>query len=182
MGLIWRTLVFLDRRNFNLLYKSLVRPYTQSGNIAWSPFRKADINLIENMQRRATRFIPEINKLDYQERLEKLNLSTWAYRGFRGSIVETYKILHGLYDANCTNSLYERKGSNKCGHKFAFKTKLSRTSIRRIFQFTNSKFIEQPTREYVAEAPSTDKFKNRFDRRFRERNLLSDVDIVYTNV
>ena len=89
MGLIWRTLVFLDRRNFNLLYKSLVRPYTQSGNIAWSPFRKADINLIENMQRRATRFIPEINKLDYQERLEKLNLLTWTYTRFRGSIIET---------------------------------------------------------------------------------------------
>ena len=30
-------------------------------------FRKADIDLIENMQRR-TRFIVEINKLDYQAR------------------------------------------------------------------------------------------------------------------
>ena len=45
------------------------------------PFMKADINLIENMQRRATRFIPEINKLEYQEeRLEKLNLPNLAYR------------------------------------------------------------------------------------------------------
>ena len=50
------------------------------------------------------------------------------------------------------------------------------------FQFTNSKFIEQFTRKYVAEAPSTDTFKNRFDRDCRERNLLSDVDIEYTNV
>ena len=89
MGLIWRTLVFLDRHNFNLLYKSLVRPHTEYGNIVSSPFRKADINLIEKMQRRATRFIPEINKLDYQERLEKLNLLTWTYTRFRGSIIET---------------------------------------------------------------------------------------------
>ena len=72
MGLIQRTFVFLDKHNFNLLYKSLVRPHIEYGNIVWSPFQKADINLIENMQRRATRFIPEINKLDYQERLEKL--------------------------------------------------------------------------------------------------------------
>ena len=72
MGLIRRTFVFLDKHNFNLLYKSLVRPHIEYGNIVWSPFQKADINLIENMQRRATRFIPEINKLDYQERLEKL--------------------------------------------------------------------------------------------------------------
>ena len=34
--------------------------------------------LIENMQRRATRFIPEIIELDYQERLKKLNLPTLA--------------------------------------------------------------------------------------------------------
>ena len=45
MGLIRRTFVFLDKHNFNLLYKSLVRPHIQYDNIVWSPFRKADINL-----------------------------------------------------------------------------------------------------------------------------------------
>ena len=79
---------------------------------------------------RATNFIPEINKLDYQERLEKLNPSTLAYRQFRGSMIETYKILHIMYDANCTNLLFEPGELNTCGHKFAVKTKLSRTSIR----------------------------------------------------
>ena len=80
MGLIRRTFVFLEKHNFNLLYKSLVRPHIQCGNIVWSPFWKADINLIENVQRRATRFIPEINKLDYQEQLETLDLPALAYR------------------------------------------------------------------------------------------------------
>ena len=36
--------------------------------------------------------------------------------------------------------------------------------------------------ENVVEAPNTDTFKNRFDRHCRERNLLFDVDIDYTNV
>ena len=74
------------------------------------------------MQKRATRFIPEIIKLDYQERLENLNLPTLTYRWFRGSMVETYKILHNMYDANCTNSLFELKESNTCGNTFAAKT------------------------------------------------------------
>ena len=85
------------------------------------------------MRRRATHFIPEINKLDYQERLENLDLPTLAYRRFHGSIIETYKILHNLYDADCTNSLFELKESNTHGHKFAVKIKLSRTSIRQNF-------------------------------------------------
>ena len=80
MGLIRRTFVFLEKHNFNLLYRSLVRPHIQCGNIVWSPFWKADINLIENVQRRATRFIPEINKLDYQEQLETLDVPALAYR------------------------------------------------------------------------------------------------------
>ena len=82
---------------------------------------------------RASRFILEINKLDYQERLLMLNLPTLAYRRFRDSIIKTYKIWHNLYDANCTNSLFELKESNTRGHEFAVKTKLSRTSIRRNF-------------------------------------------------
>ena len=56
-----------------------------------------------------------------------------AYRRFCGSIIETYKILHNLYDVTCTNSLFELKESNTRGHKFAIKTKLSRTSIRQFF-------------------------------------------------
>ena len=109
MGFIRRTFVFLDKYNFNLLCKSLVRSHIEYSNIAWSPFRNADINLIQNVEKRATHVIPEIDKLDYQERLDNLHLSTLAYRQFRGSVIETYKILHNLYDANCTNSFFELK-------------------------------------------------------------------------
>ena len=85
------------------------------------------------MQRRATHFIPEINKLDYQEKLEKLDLPTLAYRQLCGSIIEIYKILHNLYNTNCTNSCFELKESNTHGHKFAVKRKLARTSNRQNF-------------------------------------------------
>ena len=170
MGLIWRTFVFLDKRNFNLLYKSLVRLHIEYGNILWSPFWKSDINLIENVQRRATHFIPEINKLDYQERLDKLDLPTLAYRQFCGSIIETYKILHNLYNTNCTNSCFELKESNTHGHKFAVKRKLARTSNRQnFFSFWIANFWNSLP-ENVVEAPDTDTFKNRFDRHCRERN------------
>ena len=33
MGLIQRTFIFLDKRNINLLYKILVRPHIEYGNI-----------------------------------------------------------------------------------------------------------------------------------------------------
>ena len=134
------------------------------------------------MQRRATRFIPETNKLHYQERLEKLNLPTLAYRRFRGSIIKTYKILRNLYDANSTNSHFELKESNTHGYKFAVKTKLSRTSIRRIFFSLRIANLRNSLPENVVEAPSIDTIKNRFDKHCWERNVLFDVDIDYSNV
>ena len=164
MGFIRRTFVFLDKDNFNLLCKSLVRPHIEYSNIAQSPFRNADINLIQNVEKRATRVIPEIDKLDYQERLDNLHLPTLAYRQFRGSVIETYKILHNLYDANCTNSFFELKQSNTRRHKFEVRTKLSKTSIRRIFFSLQKANLWNSLLEYVVEAPKTDEFKNRFDR------------------
>ena len=76
MGLIQRTFVHLDMYNFNALYKSLVRPHLEYGNIIGSPFLKSDINLLENTQCIATCFTPNISKLSYHERSEKLDLPT----------------------------------------------------------------------------------------------------------
>ena len=119
--------------NFNLLYKRLVRSHIGYDNIVWSPFQKADSSLIENIQIKATDFIPEINKLDYQERLEMLNLPTLAYREFRCSTSKTNKILHSMYDTNCTNSLFELKESNTCGHKLQLKQNYQEPALDEIF-------------------------------------------------
>ena len=49
MGIIRRTMVYLNKYSFNLFYTSLVRPHLKYGNIVWSPFLKSDITLIENV-------------------------------------------------------------------------------------------------------------------------------------
>ena len=74
------------------------------------------------MQRRSILlFVSKINKLGYLERLQKLNLPALAYRRFHGSLIEPYKLLLNMYDANFSNPLFGLKESNTCGHKFAIK-------------------------------------------------------------
>ena len=65
MGLFRKTFVHLDMYNFNLLYTSLA--HLEHGSIIWSPLLQPDINLPENTQSRATRFITNINKLSHHE-------------------------------------------------------------------------------------------------------------------
>ena len=69
-------MVYLNRHSSNLLYTALARPHPEYGNVVWSLFLKSNITLIESVQGRATRYAPDTNKLDYQEKLEALNLAT----------------------------------------------------------------------------------------------------------
>ena len=50
-------------------------------------------NLIEGVQRRATKLVPELKNLPYKERLKKLKLTTLVERRVRGDMIETYKLI-----------------------------------------------------------------------------------------
>ena len=62
------------------------RPHLEYGNVIWHPIYKKDIDLLERVQRRATRMVPGLGNLSYEERLEAMDLPSLAYRRLRGDI------------------------------------------------------------------------------------------------
>ena len=64
----------------------------------WSPYLQKHIDLIEGVQRRATKQLPGLKDMEYEERLKILELPTLAYRRERADMIEAYKITHGVYD------------------------------------------------------------------------------------
>jgi hypothetical protein len=52
--------------------------------------------MIENVQKRATKQIPGMNNLPYEERLRKLELPTLSYRRLRGDMIEVVVNVHSL--------------------------------------------------------------------------------------
>ena len=182
MGLIRRTFVHLDTYTFNLLYKSLVTPHLEYGNITWSPFLKSNINLLENTQRRATRFIPNINKLSYHERLEKLDLPTLSYRRSRGSMIETFKILHGYYNDNCLSSLFTIKDTITRGHKLSVRTRKHKTNIRPNFFTVRLTNLWNSLPGYVVESSSVNSFKISLDKYCRPKGIVFSTDIDFVDI
>ena len=140
VGLIRRTFQFLDHKTFKLLYTSLVRPHLEYANPVWNPYLKKHIDLIENVQRRATKMVPGLTNLTYEERLKKLNLPTLKYRRSRGDMIETYKILSGKYDPEVSNLFNINTNSNRQdgtrGHIFKLYKNRSRLNIRK-YSFCN---------------------------------------------
>ena len=53
--------------------------------------------MIENIQRRKTKLVPELKNLEYGDRLRALKLPSLYYRRGREDMIETYKYLHGIY-------------------------------------------------------------------------------------
>jgi hypothetical protein len=56
----------------------LVRPHIEYAEAVWSPFKVGNMNIekIENVQRRATKQVPTLKNMEYNERLKKLKMPT----------------------------------------------------------------------------------------------------------
>ena len=62
LGMIRRAYTFLDGPTLTKLYTRLIRPLLEYSNVAWTPVFKRDQLLLENVQRRATKLVPSLNK------------------------------------------------------------------------------------------------------------------------
>ena len=94
-GLIRRSFTYLDKDMFRTLFTTIVRPHLEYGAPIWNPHSKRLVDLIENVQRRASKMIPGLSHLTYQQRLEALQLPTLQYRRYRGDMIEMVKLSHG---------------------------------------------------------------------------------------
>ena len=94
LGLIKQTFSDISVDSFTCLYKSIVRPILEYGNLVWGPYYKTDIQKLEKIQRKATRMIKSIRNLDYKERLKVLNLPSLHYRRYRGDMIAVYNMLY----------------------------------------------------------------------------------------
>ena len=93
--MIRRNITYKDKKLILPLYKAIVRPHLEYCIQAWKPYRKKDIDTLECIHRRATKIIPELRDLSYEERLKKFGLTTLETRRLRGDQIEVFKILNG---------------------------------------------------------------------------------------
>ena len=47
------------------LYKAIARPHLEYRMQVWIPYRKKDIDILQRIERRATKIIPELSDLSY---------------------------------------------------------------------------------------------------------------------
>ena len=85
-----RNITYKEKSLIVPLYKAIVRPHLEYCIQAWSPYLRKDIDMLEKIQRRATKLIPELRDLRYEERLKECGLTTLETRRLRGDQIEVY--------------------------------------------------------------------------------------------
>ena len=96
MGLIKKSFSTLNRKTLLILYKALVRPHLEYANVVWGPDYTCD--MMERVQRRATKCIQDLSSLEYDQCLVTLKLPTLAYQRHRADMIMVYNIMQGNVD------------------------------------------------------------------------------------
>ena len=165
IGLIKHTFSHMDKDMFLCLYKSLVRPLLEYNPQVWNPYMVKDISSIEKVQRRATKLVPELHDMPYDDRLKNLSLYSLQHRRERGDMITVYKILNSLVDTDRYKYCPPHISSQTTrSHSLKVKGIISRTEVRRNF-FTQRIVLPWNTLNSVTvESPTLDCFKARYDR------------------
>ena len=69
IGIIKLSFHCIDKIMFRTLYVSLVRSHLEYALQIWNPHLLGDIQVLEKVQKRATKFIPDLRQLTYSDRL-----------------------------------------------------------------------------------------------------------------
>ncbi len=133
LGIIRRSFKYVDKDVMLTLYKSLVRPHLEYNNDIWSPKLKRTKRTLEAVQRRATRMVPELKNVPYEERLRHLGLPTLVYRRHRADMIQAFKILHQEYDLDSSKMFKSPTDDRTRGHSYKLFKERVATSLRRGF-------------------------------------------------
>ena len=169
LGLINRTITCKKKMVILRLYKSLVRPHLEYCIQAWRPHLKKDIEVLERVQRRATRMMEEGKGKHYDERLKLAGLTTLETRRVRADMLEVYKILRGHEGLDEIKFFNRRQQKITRGHSMTlYKERFNRDILK--FSFGN-RVIEEWNRlpEEVVSAEGINSFKGKLYKLLRTR-------------
>lgn len=165
---------YMDKTMMEKIITTMIRPRVEYAAVVWSPHLKKDIRKLERVQRIATKMVPELKDLTYEERLKEMGLPTLQDRRERGDLITMYKIVKGIekIDRQDLVLLANEEGRRTRGHSKKIRKSKCSGDIRKYSFPHRTVDIWNGLSEEVVAADNVHKFKEKLDRwRHGDRTL-----------
>ena len=135
---------------------------------------------MEDVQRRATRIVPNLKEMCYSDRLRELNLPSLVFRRMRGDMIEVFKILHGIYDENVVPFLEKPQVTSTRGNSMKLFKQPAKKNIKKHCFCNRVVDMWNTLPDNVVTSATLNAFKNSLDKHWESHplkyNFVEDVE------
>ena len=142
------------------MYLTYIRPILETSSQVWSPYLIQDIDKIEKVQRRFTKYLPGLRNMSYSSRLVYLEIDSLEKRRIINDLCFVYKLLNNFVDMDF-NRFFTLNRRNTRGHRMKITVNYSRVNNRKYFFVNRIISIWNNLPANVVESSSISTFKSR---------------------